>query len=561
MPNLWWQRLPGRVLEEDARLRTLITEGTIGAYAWSKQPNGELWLTADLRLSSQTQSIELRFPDRYPGECPSLRPLPYGTRLSDHQFGGEGVLCLELGPDNWHARYMAADLVQSAWKLLALETIKKDEPISIPSRHVDTLGMSVRSTSFRLVVSPQLRTALEASGTSVAIKSCYFIEDSALVYWVTQVPEGSPLDFLPPRVADGPRYPGLAVRVTDDAPAPPTDVRAFQAFLHDAGVPDDQVKTATGLVLLWTTKDIIARLVPQSADDPVRSLAVIPAGGLNEERLGLSIVGPKTGIAIVGLGSLGSKVATSLARSGARTIIAVDGDVFLPENIARHDGDYSHVGLMKAEVAAARVRDVAASPVTVLKINHDVADATNPQLHSQTTDALRLADLIVDATASPDAFNFLADLASEERRPLVWGEIFGGGLGGYVAYAVPGVTPCPSCVRAAFHAQLDEWPPAPHGTGHRYGAMAADGPLVASDADVAVIAGALATVALRVLARDFDGCSPIAVIGLRRGWIFEHSFETRLLSARMDDFSCLRCWTKPSAPDQELLAQVDNLLT
>jgi molybdopterin/thiamine biosynthesis adenylyltransferase len=559
--DLWWQRLPGRVLEEDSRLQALVTEGTIGSYAWSKQPNGEVWLTAELRLGNQTQSIELRFPERYPGECPSLRPLPYGRHLSEHQFGGEGVLCLELGPDNWHARYMAADLVQSAWKLLALETIKKDEPVSIPSRHVDTLGMSVRSTPFRLVVTPQLRAALEASGTSVAIKACYFIEDSALVYWVTQVPEGTPLDLLPPRIADGHRYPALAVHVGDDAPAPPTDVREFQAFLHDAGVPDDQVKTATGLVLLWTTRDVIARLVPKSADDPVRSLAVIPVSDLNEEPAGFAPVGPKTGIAIVGLGSLGSKVATSLVRSGGRTIVAVDGDVFLPENIARHDGDYSHVGLMKAEVTAARVRDVAGSPVTVLKFNHDVADATNPKLHSLTTDALRVADLIVDATASADAFNFLADLASDEQRPLVWGEIFGGGLGGYVAYAVPGVTPCPSCVRAAFLAQLDEWPPAPQGSGQRYGAVAADVPLIASDADVTVIAGALTTVALRVLARDFDGCSPITVLGLRRGWIFERSFETRLLSARMDDFSCPRCWTKPAAPDQELLTQVEKLLT
>ncbi|MGZ5440300.1 MAG: ThiF family adenylyltransferase [Thermoanaerobaculia bacterium] len=550
------------MLDEDARLRELIDKGTIATYSWKRQPNGELWLLADLRLGQRTQAVEVRFPPRYPGECPSMRPIPYGKRLSDHQFGGDGVLCLELGPDNWHARFMAADLLQSAWVLLALETINTVEPIPIPSRHVDTLGMTVRSNFYRLLLTRDVLRAIDVSGSVVPIEYCAFFEDAALVFWITHVPSGNAVTGLPPRIAERDRKAGLAVRLPDDAAPPPNDVEGFRAYLRGVGVPDEEAAKTTGLVLLTTASDALARYVPDAADQPVRKVAVIAATGTTEERIGATAAATlEASVAIVGLGSLGSKLAASLVRSGVRTVTTVDGDVLLPVNVVRHEADFRHVGLMKTEAAAARMRDVASSPISLTHFDHDVVDGSNPSIHVQTTEALRATDLIIDATASADAFNFLADLASEEQRPLVWGEIFAGGLGGYVAYAVPGMTPCPSCVRSAFLAHLTEWPPAPRATDRPYGALTAEGPIVATDADVSVIAGALTNLALRVLLREIDGRDTIIVIGLRRGWIFSAAFESRALPVRSDDFSCDRCWTKPSAADPSTLADVERLLS
>jgi molybdopterin/thiamine biosynthesis adenylyltransferase len=558
----WWQRLPQRVLDEDTRLRELVDKN-IASYEWQRQPSGDLWLIADLRLGQRTQTVELRFPTRYPGECPAMRPIPYGTRLSDHQFGGDGVLCLELGPDNWHARFMAADLLWSAWKLLALETINTIEPIPIPSRHVDTLGILVRGNVYRLVLTPEALRAVDVSGSVVPIEYCAFAEDAAVVFWITHAPAGALVDGLPPRVAERTRKTGLAVRVADDAPTAPSDVEGFRAYLRTAGVADEEAAKLTGLVVLTTATNVLARYVPDGADASVKKVAVIVAAtGAAEERIGAAAAASvKAKIAVVGLGSLGGKVCTSLVRSGVRTVAAIDGDVLLPANLLRHDVDFTHAGLMKTEAAAARMRDVASSPITVTEYDHDVVDGSNPSIHVQTTDALRAADLIVDATANPDAFNFLADLASQERRPLVWGEIFAGGVGGYVAYAAPDLTPCPSCVRAAFLAHLEELPPAPRAADRPYGALTADGPIIATDADVMVLAGAVTNVAQRILAGDLEGTKPIVVIGLRRGWIFETAFETRTFAVRRDDFSCDRCWTKPGAPDDAILAEVERLLT
>ncbi len=44
----------------------------------------------------------------------------------------------------------------------------------------------------------------------------------------------------------------------------------------------------------------------------------------------------KEWVAIVGIGSVGSKIAVSLARSGVRNFVLVDDDILAPQNLVRH---------------------------------------------------------------------------------------------------------------------------------------------------------------------------------------------------------------------------------
>ncbi len=561
MKDAWWRRLPRRLLDEDARLRELVGK-TIARYTWQRRPDDSIWLTADL-LVKTTQTVEIRFPDRYPGECPAMRPVPYGTRLSSHQFGGDGVLCLELGPDNWHSRYMAADLLISAWKLLALEFINTVEPTPIPSRHVHTLGMEVRYQVWRLIVGTGARRALEANAAVVEFRYACVVEDTAVIFWITEAPSGAPVDGVPPMIGARETTPGLAVRVTDSAALPPTDVAAFRTYLEHSGVAAEAVAALSGLVLITTSATVHARYVPASAA-AVQNVVLIPDDRAEApERRPTAVAVEVSGarVAIVGLGSLGSKVAVSLARSGVTHFVLVDGDVFLPENAGRHDADYGLAGLLKVEAAAARIRRVASAPVSIEMFTHDVADGSNPAVHEKTVAAIANATLVLDATANADAFNFLADLTSETQRPFTWGEVFPGGLGGYIAYATPQDTPCPSCVRSAFLAHADEWPPAPRDAAEPYAVPRGTGqPIAATDADVTVLAGALTGLALRLLTHDLDGLAPVTLLGLRRGWIFEQAFDTRQIQVRTDDFACLRCWQVPAAPESTLQAQAEALL-
>ena len=561
---LWWQRLPQRVLDEDARLQQLVADGTLTQYAWARQGDGQLWLTADIAiLPDKIQAVELRFPERYPGECPAIRPLPYGTPLSGHQFRGDGVLCLELGPDNWHSRFMAADLLASAWKLLVYELLNTIKHVPIPSRHVDTIGMDIRGEFFRLIASQAARDALDAAGAITTFHYTSALENGAHVSWLAEAPPGTSIADVPPLIASREKRTGIAIHLNDDALPPPEEVAALRDYLQAVGVAEDTAKSLDGMIVFLRPESMRAKYILSS---DVHSVAVIADRRVEADDrrpAPVAVAAATARVAIVGLGSLGSKIATSLARTGITKFVLVDGDALLPENVVRHDSDFLSAGLMKVEAAAARIRRVATAAVTVETFHHDVADGTNPAVHAKTVAALASADLLIDATANPDAFNFLADLASEERRQLAWGEVFAGGFGGYIAYATPERTPCPSCVRAAFHALAANWPPAPLGASEPYAADApADAaPVIATDADVGVIAAALSALSLRLLTNDLDDHPPLLFVGLRAGWIFERALDSRAIPVRQDDFACDRCWTRPAAADDDTQKKVEALLT
>ncbi|MFG1384013.1 hypothetical protein [Xanthobacter versatilis] len=138
---------------------------------------------------------------------------------------------------------------------------------------------------------------------------------------------------------------------------------------------------------------------------------------------------------------------------------------------------------------------------------------------------------IIDATADAHCFNFCAAVAKESLKPLIWGEVFAGGIGGLVARVRSGHEPEPQAARN----QINAWcnahgVPAPlAGLAAPYEAAAGTaGPLVADDAEVSIIAGHLARLATDVLTLPEDSAfpAPAYAIGLRKAWIFSQPFET-----------------------------------
>ena len=99
----WWRRLPGRLLDEDVALGELQRQDppVARAHRWIRGPDGEPRVRVELALGSGTMELEVGFPEHYPDGCPAVRPVPYELRISGHQYTRSGILCLELGPDNW----------------------------------------------------------------------------------------------------------------------------------------------------------------------------------------------------------------------------------------------------------------------------------------------------------------------------------------------------------------------------------------------------------------------------------------------------------------------------
>ena len=231
-------------------------------------------------------------------------------------------------------------------------------------------------------------------------------------------------------------------------------------------------------------------------------------------------------IAIVGCGSIGSKIGSMLARSGATTFLLVDDDVMLPGNLVRHDLDWREIGAHKADGVARRIQFVNPDAGSE-KRRHRLGGQESSGSVETLVERLAECDLIVDATANPHVFNYVGAAVAHGKASLVWTEVFGGGFGGLVARHRPGFEPSPPSMRAMIEAWCAERGQAIPRAVPDYGGSE-ELPLIADDADVTVIAAHAARLAIDTLIARTPSAFPFSVylIGLSGAWIFDAPFDT-----------------------------------
>jgi|GEM_PF-4646078 len=79
--------------------------------------------------------------------------MPYGDRrLSEHQYGAGGELCLQWRPDNWESGVTGAMMVESAYALIAAERPPDGRTGAVPSDHQSSLAAELRFETWRLIV-------------------------------------------------------------------------------------------------------------------------------------------------------------------------------------------------------------------------------------------------------------------------------------------------------------------------------------------------------------------------------------------------------------------------
>jgi len=271
------------------------------------------------------------------------------------------------------------------------------------------------------------------------------------------------------------------------------------------------------------------------------------AGRLPESYAGLS--GKKVGL--VGCGSLGSKIAASLARSGVRAFVLVDDDFLTLGNLVRHELDADSLGAHKADGLEARLKAVAAGMnVSVRRVALGGQEASGST--ASALDELATCDLLIDATADPQGFNFVASVARSALRPMVWAEVYAGGVGGFVARLRPAFEPSPHAARRRYLAWCRDQGVPWHGEDREYGTRGAEEhPLVADDCDVSVVAGHASRMAVDAMIRPDASLFPHAayVIGLSSEWIFSAPFDVHPIQ-----FVAEGPWANPVSPERTVEA-------
>jgi hypothetical protein len=552
---IWWANDPDRLKREVSEIDVLRDGSPWLAMAVPRfLKELRFAFDFDVTLNGETFPFKLEYPAFFPDAPPLVVPRD-GRRLSNHQYGSGGELCLEFRSDNWDPSVTGAMMIASTYRLLLGERSLNNGRAVVPSAHTVSLGQELRGTYCRFLLTRSL-AAYAAHLPIGEVREVMVIDASvpgdAWVAHVERVGAVDAPDWREDNIPDRREQsrPGALVRVASlaDIPANP-DQAALDQLLsaerggdaaagsscritiiadgHSARMFFSYVKDGAWKVIAYQTIDLTDDIdvrLPQNYDL------------VAEKRVG-----------IVGCGSLGSKVAASLARSGVRDFVLVDDDVFKPGNLVRHDLDAGSLGAHKADALAARLKAIAAGvKVGVRRV------ALGGQESSGTTaaalDDLAGCNLLIDATADPQAFNFVASVARHALRPMVWAEVYAGGIGGFVARLRPGIEPPPHAARNQYLAWCRDQRVAWHGRDRDYGTLTGhEAPLIADDADVAVIAAHVSRMAIDVLVRPEDSIFPYPAyaIGLSGQWIFEEPFDTRPIT-----FSAAGDWQAGASPER-----------
>jgi hypothetical protein len=499
-------------------------------------PNLQLCIDIEITHGGEKFPLAVIYPATFPDTPPIV--MPYGEkRLSAHQYGAGGELCLQWRPDNWDPAVTGSMMAESAYGLISSERPADGQSASVPSEHRSTLGGELRFETWRLMVpdgawnslSRQLPEAVfEISLTMTARRSqrvahLRTIGSVGSEIWKSPNPApttaGDRIGFLLRTAQDmgvlalhgGGEFKDLAEQVPELASLLERPVLPFIVLIEKSGrhTAFDIVRSNQGQPLLIPYRIVEENeLAERSASD---------RNAVSNNR-----------VAIVGCGSIGSKIAASLARAGVRKFVLIDEDIFLTGNLVRNELDAWAIGWHKVDALADRIGQLATDT--------DI-DTRRVALGSQTSglamesalEAIGECDLIIEATANPTSFNLCAGAARRHLKPMVWAEVFGGGIGGMIARARPDLDPHPLAARNQITTWCDdhdspwEWQ-----SGNDYEAAREDSPpFIADDADVSVIAAHSTRLALDTL-QGVDSAFPHSayLIGLKKAWLFDAPFDT-----------------------------------
>lgn len=168
---------------------------------------------------------------------------------------------------------------------------------------------------------------------------------------------------------------------------------------------------------------------------------------------GVSGVPARPALAMLGCGSVGSKLAMHAARSGQTVAALSDHSIMRPHNLARHALGGKAAGWAKAKKLAEELKAFGQTPKVYLDdllVGLDDAKARDAIIPRQAT-------AIVNSTASLTVREALIEAVADRRRASTFEVgLFGRGRVGYLLASGPGGNPNAADLTASMYVQVDD---------------------------------------------------------------------------------------------------------
>jgi ubiquitin-protein ligase len=566
---------PARFLTEHAELDRLEAEGGWLSTAWHMSNDGSITVDLDMTIHGRVFAGRMTYPDTFPDSPPYICPCDKSEIWSSHQYGEGGPLCLQWRADNWHPDVTGADMVRSAHELLCAER-HPEMPNTVPSAHRLTAGQEMRGEVLRCVVTTELlatwkglplkshrrmKSVLVYNRGAIVLVVTKVADAQGVLQDVTDVPEG--IATWPPLLSltgDGWIFRSDVFDLIETVGSVEELVRelAEAGFTSDEFLMQEAGEYKAGTIVLMGTALKSLRVFRfESGENPAlleHRIVWPPSSDLRLSEEARQLANVRVGI--VGLGSMGSKIAVSMARSGVRRFLLIDDDYLEPGNMVRHELSWAYVGTHKARATADALSLIAAG-VQVDTRTTRLAGQESAKTAGAALKELSGCDLLIDATANPEVFLLLAGLAMRQGKPLCWGEVFAGGCGGMIARARPELDPNPLAVRDAYHAHLATLPVAPFKSAANYDGSE-EKPLSAYDSDVGFVATALTRLVIdtALVRKPSDFPQSVYLLGMKREWEFKAPFDTRPIAVQGPG------WERDESPnnDKDRLTVIEALL-
>ncbi len=521
--NIWWLSDSNRLEMERSEINKLEEqEEWLQGTTWILEKS-TLCVEAEIIVNNGSYPIRMCYPDFFPAIPPTVRPQDTEARWSGHQYGSGGDLCLEWGPDNWHQGVTGAEMLRSAHRLLSSENPLGEQQyqIEVQSRHSTTLGQDLRSMQCRFILTKEaseyLYALLKKKRNIEAIIQVVMNCNNNIICYLLRLETKDRLwtEKKIPNVMEqfGQTWRTWVVKSSASLKELEFDSSSnLKNWLLKEGYDstkldekDEMNKPRIDSILLMDDEgniDLVWRAGKKTEQPKRLRLGTILISDNDESlsRLGSlseKLEGKKVGI--VGIGSAGSKIALMLARGNVQKFLLVDDDIFLPENLVRHTLDWRNVGEHKVDGVALQINFVSAK-VSVETEKRRLVGQEPPSKVTTILKKLARCDLIIDATACSHTFGLVATIAQKATTPLIWLEIFAGGIGGIVARFRPKSDPDPMTMRTQILNFFSTRKIPEIITTSSYTASESSGEiLVASDADVEVISAYAALMALDIM--------------------------------------------------------------
>lgn len=223
-----------------------------------------------------------------------------------------------------------------------------------------------------------------------------------------------------------------------------------------------------------------------------REVRIPGTGGLAEKK-----------IVLIGCGSLGSKIAVSLAATGVTRFALVDPDFVEPHNSVRHEVGVDQFGSPKVGAVLHRIFSI--NPWASEKdrwegLGNLIGGINDASQEGNLWKQMANADLVVETTGLHGVTRFVNDVCHELRVPILVVSVTNGAWAGEIVRIIPGETPCWQCWLDQFH---ENHPPAAPIPDQGVFAPGCDQPtFTGTTYDIGIVGNIAASVAVETMLRD-----------------------------------------------------------